>query len=178
MADLREFAVTETLRNGVSVTLRALREDDRARMAQAIRGLGRESIYTRLFSYCNELTEAGLDRVMRFDPEREVALVVTAGTGADEAIVGSGRYVVSGTGHSAEVAFVVAEDWQRLGIAGRILGHLAAIARERDITEFTADVLAENRSMLAVFAHCGAPMRTRREDGVLLVSLDLAGGTA
>jgi RimJ/RimL family protein N-acetyltransferase len=179
MSDPRDFAVTETLRNGVAVTIRALRADDRERMAAAIRKLDRESIYTRLFGYRDALTEAGLDRVMRFDSDAEVALVVTTGAGAAETIVGAGRYVASGAhgaARTAEVAFVVEEDFHGLGIAGRVLRHLAAIARERGIASFQAEVLPENKAMQAVFARSGLPVRTRREDGVVHVTLALQGG--
>jgi GNAT superfamily N-acetyltransferase len=178
MADPRDFAREDTLKNGLAVTIRHLRPDDRERMARAIRGLERESIYTRLFSYRNELTEAGLDRVMRVDPDSEVALVVTTMRDGGEIIVGSGRYVVSGTtdgGRKAEVAFVVEEDYQGLGIAGKLVRHLAAIAREHGIAAFEADVLAENKSMLVVFAKAGLPMRKRNDGGTIHVNLSLTG---
>ncbi len=177
MADPRAFRFADTLRNGVAVTFRALRADDRDRMARAIRGLDRESIYTRFFAY-RELTEAGLDRAMRFDPESEVALVVTTGAGAEEAIVGAGRYILTGGpegARTAEVAFTIEEDFHGLGIAGRLLRHLASIARERGIASFEAEVLPENKAMQAVFARSGLPMRTRREDGIVHVTLALQG---
>ncbi len=169
------FAWAEKLRNGLAVTIRPLRPDDRERIAAAARLLDRESIYTRFFAY-REITEAALDRVMTVDPDREVALLVTTGTGADEIVIGSGRYIAlsaAGAGRSAEVAFMVEEDYHGLGIAGRLLARLADIARARGITEFVAEVLAENRAMLSVFARSGLPMRQRREDGVVHVSLDL-----
>lgn len=176
MTDPRAFAVAETLRNGLAVIVRALRPDDRERMAQAIARLDRESIYKRLFSYRRELTEAGLDRIMRFDPDQEVALVVTVGEGAQETVIGAGRYI-AGAAHegrrSAEVAFMVEEDYHGLGIAGRILGHLAGIARARGIGAFEAEVLAGNNAMLAVFARSGLAMRSRRAGGVVHVTLSL-----
>src|SRR5260221_4250708 len=135
MSDPRDFTSAETLRNGLAVTIRHLRDDDRARIANAVRQLDPESIYTRLFSYRKELTEAGLDRIMRVDPGHEVALVVTTRVGDDEIVIGSGRYVVSGPG-VAEVAFVVEEDYQGLGIAGRLLRHFADIARTQGIHAF------------------------------------------
>jgi len=176
MGDPREFSMRDTLRDGTPVTVRALRPDDRERMASAIRGLSRESVYTRLFTY-RELTDAGLDRVMRFDPDTEVALVVTTDAPAQERIVGAGRYVAargSAAARTAEVAFVVEEDFQGQGIAGRLLRHLADIARERGIASFEAEVLPENRAMLAVFARAGLPVSTRREDGIVHVTLALA----
>jgi GNAT superfamily N-acetyltransferase len=174
------FCRTDTLRNGLAVTIRDLRADDRERMAKAVRQLDRESVYTRLFGYRNELSEAGLDRLMHVDPEREVALVVTTASGNDEIVIGSGRYFVSGqidNERTAEVAFVVEEDYQGLGIAGRLLQHFARIGRERNIAAFEADVLAENKSMLAVFARSGLPMQQHREGGVVHVTLSLANGS-
>ena len=179
MADAGGFACTETLRNGLAVTIRALRPDDRDRVAAATRKLDRESIYSRLFSYRNELTDAGLSRVMAVDPDREVALLVTMGAGPEEIVIASGRYVASaapGAERTAEVAFVVEEDYHRLGIAGRLLIHLADIARRRGIVTFEADVLAGNKSMLGVFARSGMPMQQRRDGSVVHVTLSLEAG--
>ena len=179
MSDPRVFAVAETLRDGTAVTIRALRADDRERMAAALPGPAPESIYTRLFSYRSELTEAALDRIMRFDPDREVALVVTVGRAPDEVVVGGGRYVVTDPGaHAAEVAFMVEEDFHGRGIAGRVLRHLAALARERGIASLEAEVLVGNKSMLAVFARSELPMTTRPEDGIVHVTLALGDAPA
>src|SRR4029079_18529167 len=120
-ADARDYVASETLRNGLQVTVRALRPDDRDRVAAAVRGLDRESIYLRLFSYRNELTDAALDRIMRFDTTSEVVLLVVTG---DERGIGSGRYVATSR-DSAEVAFMVEEDFHGQGIASRLLRHLA-----------------------------------------------------
>ncbi|HXX86014.1 MAG TPA: GNAT family N-acetyltransferase [Casimicrobiaceae bacterium] len=176
MTGAEDFVCTDTLRNGLVVAIRTLRPDDRERVAAAVKGLARESVYTRLFSYRKELTEAGLTRIMTVDPTREVALLVTAGSGSQEVAIASGRFVAStaaGAARTAEVAFVVEEDYQGLGIAGRLLKHLANIARERGITAFEAEVLAENKSMLAVFARSGLPIQKRREGGVVHVNLSL-----
>jgi len=175
--------VTATLKNGLPVTLRALRPDDRARMAKAVRGLDAQSIYTRLFSHRKELTEAGLDRIMRVDPQAEVVIVTTTGSGADEAIIGGGRYVVTADApvRKAEIAFTVEEDFQGQGIAGRLLQALGGVARDRGIAVFEADVLAENPSMLRVFERTGWPLRKRSEGGVVHLELTLGeapGGSA
>jgi GNAT superfamily N-acetyltransferase len=167
-----EYVAAETLNNGVAVTVRALRPDDRDKVADAVRGLGRESIYYRLFSHRSELTEAGLDRIMRFDPEREVVLIVTRGSGAEEMVIGSARYVVLSP-ESADVAFMVEEDFHGQGIASRLLRHLATVARDQGITTFEADVLADNRAMRGVFTRTGWPMQTRREGGAVHLALTL-----
>jgi GNAT superfamily N-acetyltransferase len=174
MPDPRGYVATETLKNGRAVTVRALRPDDRERIANAIRGLDPQSIYLRLFSH-RKLTETALDRVMKFDPATEVVLLTTIGGGADETVIGGGRYVVSKP-RVAEVAFTVEEDYHGQGIASRLLRHLARVARDQGIDTLEADVLAENKPMLAVFARTGWPMQTRREGGTGHVTLTLTEG--
>jgi GNAT superfamily N-acetyltransferase len=176
MTNPSDYRVAETLRNGLAVTIRALHADDRERVAKAIRELDRDSIYLRLFSYRNLLTEAALDRVMHFDPENEVVLIVTLGSGDDEVVIGSGRYIVGGGEQgkrSAEVAFMVEEDYHGQGIAGRLLKHLAGVARSQGIAAFDAIVLAENKAMLSVFARSGLTMRRRNEGGEVQVTMTL-----
>ncbi len=176
MTDSPSFVRSETLRNGLAVTIRELRADDREKIASAVRKLDRESVYTRLFSYRNELTEAGLDRIMKVDPAGDAALVVTVGDGPEEIIIASGRYMLSTASpgeRTAEVAFAVEEDYQGLGIASRLLRHLADVGRERGIAALEADVLGENKSMLAVFARSGLPMRKRQDGGTVHVTLSL-----
>ena len=164
---------TATLKNGMVVTLRPLRADDRQRVAEAVHGLDPQTIYTRLFSHRKELTEAGLDRIMRVDNEREVVIVATTGSGVGEAVIGGGRYVVTGEGR-AEIAFTVEEDYQGQGVAGRLFAALVEVARQRGIAVFEAEVLAENPSMLRVFERTGLPMRKRSEGGIVHLELALA----
>jgi GNAT superfamily N-acetyltransferase len=91
-------------------------------------------------------------------------------------VIGSGRYIV-GPGEqgrrSAEVAFMVEEDYHGLGIAGRLLGHLAAIARAQGVAALEATVLGGNMAMLAVFARSGLRRRKRPEGGEIHVTLTL-----
>lgn len=176
MRDPSDYRAPATLNGGTAVTVRALRADDRERIARAVRGLDRDSIYFRLFSYRRELTEAGLDRIMRFDPDLEVALVATTGAVGGEKIIAGGRYVVddpAAASRSAEVAFTVEEDWHGKGLASLLLRHLAPIAREHGIATFTGTVLAENRAMLRVFERSGLAPHTRRDGGTMHVTLDL-----
>jgi hypothetical protein len=107
MLDLRNFATTEQLKDGTSVTVRAVRPDDKGRIMAAFRELEAETIYTRYFQYKSELTNEELQRATEVDFENAVALVVTIGQGEQETIIGGARYVVyeAGTTRSAEIAF-------------------------------------------------------------------------
>jgi GNAT superfamily N-acetyltransferase len=104
-----------------------------------------------------------------------LALVGTCATEDGDAIIAGGRYIVcDAAGQRAEVAFTVRDDYQGLGIAGRLLEHLVRIARDQGIAELVADVLPQNSAMLRVFARSGLPMTPSRGDGVVHVRLALA----
>jgi RimJ/RimL family protein N-acetyltransferase len=173
MIDARHFAVRETLRNGSEICIRALRPDDCERMAEAFGKLDPESVYTRFFGPKAAVTEADFRRIREIDFDSRVALIATVAQDGHEVVIASSSYARLGAG-AAEVAFIVEEDYQGLGIARRLLGHLGRIAVDHGLTSFEAEVLPRNRSMLRVFAACGWPVRTRTADGAVHVTLSLA----
>lgn len=175
----RKFSVAEVLKDGTGATIRALRPDDRQRLLEAFRLLDGDSVYTRFFTHRSGFSENEIDRATNVDFVNEVALAVTIESPRGEQIIAVGRYIVLGEG-GAELAFVVEEDYQRRGVASRLLARLAALGRAQGIIRFEADVLARNSGMLAVFRRCGFPMRQRREGNVihLTLSLDANGAVA
>ena len=154
------------------ITIRPVRPDDRERIVQAFRGLDRNSVYLRFFSHKKKLEDEELRRVTECDGVTKAVLVATVGSGDQEIIVGLGEYVRCGA--AAEIAFAVEEDFQRRGIASRLLRELTGIARANGIVQFEGDVLAENTPMLAVLRKSGLRMQTSHEQGVVHATLSFA----
>jgi acyl-CoA synthetase (NDP forming)/GNAT superfamily N-acetyltransferase len=73
----------------------------------------------------------------------------------------------------AEVAFAVADEHRHRGIGTRLIEQLAAIAADRGIHRFDAEVVAGNGSMLGVFEHARFAVRRRGSQGEVTVSLDI-----
>jgi len=170
--DARNFCVSEVLRNGMEVRIRALHPDDGERMAEAFRKLGPESVFTRFFSFKDGLNEADHRLIREMDFDDRVALIVTHRVEGREVVIASSSYARCGA-DAAEVAFVVEEDFHGLGIARRLLAHLGRIARERGISRFIAEVLVANTAMLKVFSAVGWPMQKTTADGTVHIALSL-----
>jgi RimJ/RimL family protein N-acetyltransferase len=86
---------------------------------------------------------------------------------------GRGRYIR--TGERAEVAFLIGDAFQGLGIASRIFKHLVAIARNSGITQFEAEVLPSNEAMLRVFARSGISLTRTATRDTVHVLMELTG---
>jgi RimJ/RimL family protein N-acetyltransferase len=171
------FEAAATLKNGITVRIRAIRPSDKAGMVEAFARLEPDTVFYRFFEHKPSLSAQELIAATEVDFENVVALVVTTESGGGEVIIGSGRYLVldpASDRRSAEVAFLVEEDYHGQGIAGRILRHLADIARDKGVSQFEAEVLPQNKAMLAVFSHSGLPMKLRFADGIIHVTLSLS----
>lgn len=181
MQDAARYDTVETLKNGTAVRIRAIAADDKDRLLQAFHNLEAESVYTRFFHHKKTLTDAELRAATEIDFEKTVALVATVGEKDEEVIIGVGRYVRYGDARSlpsAELSFTVEEDYHGQGLASRLLRHLAGIGREKGLAQFEADVLLENKAMIAVFERSGLPMKKAFDGGNLHVTLSLNEGGA
>jgi GNAT superfamily N-acetyltransferase len=172
MIDARNYSVTETLRNGLEVRIRAARPDDSDLLIEAFHKLDPESIYLRFFGPKKEFSPADVKRFREADFINRVILLCTVQEAGREIPIASGTYVRTPDA-SAEVAFIVEEDYHRLGIARRLLTHLGKIAADAGVRTFVAEVLPQNTAMLGVFGRCGWPMTTHSADGVIHITLDL-----
>lgn len=175
--DARSYHVEETLKNGLQVTIRAIRPDDRQAFLLAYQGLEKQTIYLRSFGARGDPTDEELSRWTNVDFVRTVRLVACLPGAEGERILAGAVYVTLDNHtppEEAEIAFTVAENYQGLGLGSHLLKHLAKIGRAAGIRRFVAETLPRNKTMLAVFAHSGLPMMKSRGEGVIHVHLDLA----
>jgi GNAT superfamily N-acetyltransferase len=103
---------------------------------------------------------------------------LTVGDETNERLIALGQFVRVNPGEDcAEVAFVVADDYQRRGAATLLLQHLVRVARSLGIRELLALVLEDNREMLEVFENSRLPLRQNLKEGVRSVVLSLDAAT-
>jgi RimJ/RimL family protein N-acetyltransferase len=175
--DASHFRLPWRLRDGTPVVIRAVRDDDRARIVRAFHELEPESVYTRLFSYRKELTQEDLDRLAGANFVDSVVLVVAKeGGDGDEILLGGVSYyarTAADGARVAEIAFTIEEDYQGQGLASKLLQLAVDIARSQGIARLEADVLAGNAAMLGVFRHSGLALTETAQEDVIHVEMDL-----
>lgn len=164
------YSAVETLRNGRRLEIRAYRSSDKEALESAVGRTSALSLYRRFFTIKRDFTEREREFLLNVDFINHVALVALTDEAGQPAIVGGGRYVVVKPG-SAEVAFIVIDEYQGQGIGAALLRHLTNAARAAGLREFVAEVLAENNPMLKAFKNSGLPMSMAREGEYVHVTL-------
>jgi RimJ/RimL family protein N-acetyltransferase len=149
--------------------VRPIRRDDADALVAFHDRLSRQSQYLRFFTVHPHLSPAEVQRFTRVDYHDRLALVVEA----NGELIAVGRYDrIDGTSE-AEVAFVVADSYQRHGLGTLLLRRLAEAAAARGITRFVAETLPENQLMHAVFRESGFDVRSVFGDGVVRVTFPI-----
>ena len=165
---LDRHAGSTALADGRRVTVVPMTAEDGERLVRFHEGLSPLTTYRRFFCVHPELSATEVDRFTHVDHHKREALVAVA----DGEIVGVARLERLADPTRAEVAFVVADEWQGIGLGTLLYDRLAARARQLGITTIVADTLPENWPMLAVFRRAGGVLRM--DDGVVAVTVALA----
>jgi GNAT superfamily N-acetyltransferase len=160
-----ELETDMATRDGRTLHLRPIRADDADKLEAFHSRLSWDSIYRRYFLMHPTLSLAELTHLTQVDYVDRLALVIEDG----EQLVAVGRYDRYPMTTRAEVAFVVADDHQHLGLGLELLERLADAAWVRGITTFSAETMASNRDMMSVFRHSGFPVASTFSDGEISV---------
>ncbi|WP_405871127.1 GNAT family N-acetyltransferase [Streptomyces zaomyceticus] len=165
------------LRDGGTARIRPITADDAGRLVSFYEQVSDESKYYRFFAPYPRLSAKDVHRFTHHDFVDRVGLAATVG-GEFIATVRYDRIddrglPASAPADEAEVAFLVQDAHQGRGVASALLEHIAAVARERDIRRFAAEVLPANTKMIKVFTDAGYTQKRSFEDGSVRLHLDL-----
>jgi acyl-CoA synthetase (NDP forming)/RimJ/RimL family protein N-acetyltransferase len=165
------------LRDGGTARIRPITTDDAERLVSFYEQVSDESKYYRFFAPYPRLSDRDVHRFTHHDYVDRVGLAVTVGgefiaTVRYDRIDERGR-PASAPADQAEVAFLVQDAHQGRGVASALLEHIAAVARERGIRRFAAEVLPANNKMIKVFRDAGYTQQRSFEDGSVHLTLEL-----
>jgi acetyltransferase len=154
-------ASTIELRDGGEIAVRPIEPSDKAALRAAFEGLSEESRQRRFMGPAEELTDEDLIYLTEVDHRRHEALV-----GLDpetRAIIGVARWFRRpGDREVAELAVVVADDWQGRGIGSGLVAAINERARAEGIRRYHAIVSTDNVQVIEALERHGA---VRRDDG-------------
>ncbi len=165
--NLERFAISK---KGDNIFFRAVKISDEPLLKDFFYSLSDQSLRRRFISSRKEMHHEWLQDFMIIDYTKEMIVVAIMDVEHEEKgkqkIVGIGQYSIVEEKHTAEVAFVVSDQYQNLGIASELLRYLILLGRKMGLIGLTAEVLPENRPMLHLFEKFGFDTHKDIEDDV------------
>jgi acyl-CoA hydrolase/RimJ/RimL family protein N-acetyltransferase len=161
-----KFEAFKTTRTGLDLLLRPVKMNDEHLLKDFFYSLSNDSMYRRFISTRPDMHHERLQPFVVIDYTKEMVILAVVQQEEKEMFVGMAQYLIDENTHTAEVAFVVRDDYQGKGIGATLLSYVTYLARKSGLHGFTAAVLMENRQMLQLFDHMGFVIEQRAEGGM------------
>jgi len=168
----QELRTSLVLDDGTQINFRPMHPTDEKNMRDLLYSLSQRTFYYRFMSNIMRIPQKQIQNFVYIDYRSEMAIVGTLPEAHGEEIIAIGRYYLNPRTNRAEVAFIVRDRWQNHGIGTFLLKYLITIAKRHGIAGFTAEVLQDNKPMLAVLHKSGCKLRSKLEDRVYSFELD------
>ena len=173
-----QYVSTWTMKDENQVTIRPIRPEDETLMVKFHETLSDRSVYLRYFSSLSLRSRVAHERLLRIcfgDYDREMVLVAerTDPETGERQIVGVGRMTRLHARNEAEVAVLVSDQYQNLGLGNELLRRVVEVARDEKIAMVSAEMLPDNIAMQAVFRNLGFRFGTEEDLTTLRAYLDL-----
>jgi acetyltransferase len=156
-----QYVSAWTAKDGTELIIRPIRPEDEPLMVMFHEILSDRTVYFRYFGSLKLAKRTAHERLAHIcacDYVSEMVLVAEGkdpNSGGERAILAVGRLNKLKANSEAEVALLVADQYQRLGLGTELLRQLLGIARAEGIHRLIAEMLRDNVAVQAVFKKCG-----------------------
>ncbi len=166
-----------TTESGLRLLMRPVKINDEPGLKDFFYSLSDQSMSRRFMSVRKDMPHERLQEFVVIDYSKEMVILAFAEDQGREEIIGVGQYGIQENQHSAEVAFVVRDDYHNKGVGTELLSYLTMLAKKQGLFGFTAEVLQENTAMLHLFENQGFDLQKRTNTNVVELKMTFRGGT-
>jgi acetyltransferase len=151
----KKYELLWTLKNGQEVMLRPIKPEDEPLWLQWFQSLSEESIRYRFFQMLKDTPHEVRVRYCNIDYDREIAIVAEVVEDGKKKILGVSRLSIEPDGKSGEMAFIVSDYWQGLGLGTKMVDYTLDIAKEKGVESVYAIMLPDNYRALSLTKKMG-----------------------
>ncbi|MFZ0759606.1 MAG: bifunctional acetate--CoA ligase family protein/GNAT family N-acetyltransferase [Candidatus Sulfotelmatobacter sp.] len=173
-----QYVSTWTMKDGSQVSIRPIRPEDEPLIVKFHETLSDSSVYLRYFCSLSLTRRVEHERLLRIcfaDYNREMALVAErrdSGTG-ERQIIAVGRMNKLHARNEAEVAVLVSDRYQKLGLGNELLRRVIQIARDEKLSRVSAEMLTDNIAMQIITKRLGFRFQANEYPTSVRAFLDL-----
>jgi acetyltransferase len=168
----KKYEILWLLKNGQEVLLRPIKPEDEPMWLEMFQSLSEESIRYRFFQMLKDTPHEVRVRYCNIDYDREIALVAEMVENGKRKILGVARLSIESDEKSGEMAFIVSDYWQGLGLGTKMVDYVLDIAKEKGIDDVNAIILQDNYRALSLTKKMGFNIEYLT-DGTVKATLNL-----
>jgi acetyltransferase len=164
-----QYTTELVLKDGTFALIRPIRPEDEHLIDELFKSFSEATISMRFYKRIIELRHEQLVMYCQIDYDREIAFVcVTTKDGRDR-IVGDARLIKQPDLDNAEMAVMVGDPWQGLGVGKSLCGRCINIARDLGIKRIWMEILKINFYMMGLSTKLGFRVVHEDEDSARVV---------
>ena len=173
-----KYVAPWTMKDGTQIIIRPIRPEDEPLMVKFHETLSDRSVYLRYFCSLSLSRRVAHERLLRIcfgDYDREMALVAerTDPATGERQIMGVGRMNKLHSGNEAEVAVLVSDRYQKIGLGYELLRRIIEVARDEKLSRVSAEMLTDNVAMQFIMKRLGFGVRASEDMSSVRAYLDL-----
>ncbi|KON30995.1 hypothetical protein AC482_02285 [miscellaneous Crenarchaeota group-15 archaeon DG-45] len=154
------------LRDGRAVLLRPIKPEDEPLWIEMFRSFSDESIRYRFFRIIRDTPHEMRVRYCNIDYDREIAIVAELTEKGERKIAGVVRVPIEPDGKTGEIAFIVADPWQGLGLGSKLVDYMIEICKDKGIETLYGVMLPDNTRAIRLMRDMGFKIEHVDEDTV------------
>ncbi|MDO8122831.1 MAG: GNAT family N-acetyltransferase, partial [Candidatus Hermodarchaeota archaeon] len=168
----KKYELIWRMRDGRNVLFRPIKPEDELLWLEMFQNFSEESIRYRFFEIIKDTPHEVRIRYTNIDYDRELGIVPVLQEKGKEKILGVVRLIEEPDGKRGEIAFIVADPWQRLGLGSKMLDYMIEICIERGLDEIYGIMLPDNFRAQELMKKMGFTLK-RTKDNLVAATLDL-----
>ncbi len=166
------------LKNGQGVLLKPATQNEISLVDSFMKRISQDSLRMRFMASISKVSDKIINELCNGDFTQSGCLLALTGEDNDTKVVGLGNYISAGNGRTAEVAFLIEDEYQGRGIGTVLLERLAGLAAANGFIELEAEVLPDNQPMMNVFKSSGFEKHRVWDSDTVHIELPVNGASA
>jgi len=168
----KKYEALWKFRDGRTVLLRPIKPEDEPLWLEMFKNFSEESIRYRFFQIIKETPHEVRIRYCNIDYDREIAIVPELTEEGRRKILGVVRLIIEPDGKSGEIAFIVADPWQGLGLGTKMVDYMIEICKDRELETIYGIMLPDNQRAISLMKKMGFAIKYQ-DDGTVKATLNL-----
>jgi acetyltransferase len=143
------------MRDGRTVVLRPIKPEDEPLWLEMFQNFSEQSIRYRFFQIIKDTPHETRVRYCNVDYDREIGIVAELTDKGRRRILGVVRLITEPDGKTGEIAFIVADPWQNLGLGSKMLDFMIEICKDKKLETIYGVMLADNYQAIRLMKKMG-----------------------